>query len=254
MTYCLGISIGEGLICLADGRITSGSQISIARKVSLHGPPDRRVCIMTSGLRSLRDKTIAYFDQEYSGKAIIPSGMLEVLDIYVRSLRRVEKEDRNALKASDLSFNLHAIISGQVGKDSKPSMFLLYPEGNWIEVTERSPYISIGSTMYGKPIIDRMLTNDTPLSLALQIAYLSFDSTRVSTNDVDFPLDILTYANDRRWRDMELDYDDVSGMRQWWNDQIKELATNMKEGPWGDCLLPGTGSEHTTTNNIYDLK
>lgn len=254
MTYCLGISIKEGIICLADGRITSGSQISIARKVSLHGPADKRVCIMTSGMRSLRDKTIAYFDQEYSSKSITTSSMLNVLDIYVRSLRRVEKEDRNALKASDLSFNLHAIIAGRIGNDSKPSMFLLYPEGNWIEVTERSPYISIGSTAYGKPILDRMLTYETPLSLALQIAYLSFDSTRVSSNDVDFPLDIVTFANDRIWRDMELEYDDVSGMRQWWNDQIKELAINMKEGPWANCLLPGTGSEHSSTNNIYDLK
>ena len=108
MTYCLGISINEGIICLADGQITTGSQISIARKVSLHGPADKRVCIMTSGLRSLRDKTIAYFEQEYSSKSLTTSSMLEVLDIYVRSLRRVEKEDRNALKASELLFNLHA--------------------------------------------------------------------------------------------------------------------------------------------------
>ncbi len=254
MTYCLGISTNEGLICLADGRITTGNQVSIARKVSLHGPAEKRVCIMTSGLRSLRDKTIAYFDQEYSNKSIMTSSMLEVLEIYVRSLRRVETEDRDALNASDLSFNLNAIIAGQLGKDSKPSMFLLYPEGNWIEITERSPYISIGSTAYGKPIIDRLLTYDTPLSLALQIAYLSFDSTRVSTNDVDFPLDMLTFATDRRWRDMELDYDDLSSMREWWNDHIKELAISMKEGPWANCLLPGTGSEYTSTNNIYDLR
>ena len=254
MTYCLGISIKEGIICLADGRVTTGNQISIARKVSLHGPADKRVCIMTSGMRSLRDKTIAYFDQEYSSKSITTSSMLNVLEMYVNSLRRVEKEDRNALKASNLSFNLHAIIAGQIGNDLKPSMFLLYPEGNWIEVTERSPYISIGSTAYGKPILDRMLTYETPLSLALQIAYLSFDSTRVSSNDVDFPLDIMTFANDQRWRDMELEYDDVSGMRQWWNDQIKEIAINMKEGPWANCLLSGTGTKLSSTNNIFDLK
>ena len=254
MTYCLGFSINEGLVCLADARVMSGSQISIARKVSLHGPVDKRICVMTSGLRSLRDKTIAYFDQDYSSESTTASSMLEVLDIYVRSLRRVEKEDRDALKASELSFNLNAIISGQVGKDLKPSMFLLYPEGNWIEVTERCPYISIGSSAYGKPIIDRMLTYDTPLSLALQIAYLAFDSTRVSTNDVDYPLDMLTYANDRRWREMELVHDDVDGMRQWWNDHIKELATSMTEGPWGKCLLPGAESVNTSTDNIYDLK
>jgi len=254
MTYCLGISIDEGLICLADGRVITGSQISVSRKVSLHGPANGRVCIMTSGLRSLRDKTIAYFDQEYSSKSFTTTSMLEVLEIYVRSLRRVEAEDRDALNASELSFNLNAIIAGQVGKDTKPSMFLLYPEGNWIEVTKRSPYISIGSTAYGKPILDRILTYDTPLSLALQIAYLSFDSTRVSTNDVDFPLDMLTLAKDGCWREMELDYDDLDEMRQWWNDHIKEIAINMKEGPWANCLLPDTEPEKNLINNIYDLK
>ncbi|MCH7710556.1 MAG: peptidase [Proteobacteria bacterium] len=244
MTYCLGITVREGLICLADGRVTSGSQVSIVRKVSLHGPADRRVCIMTSGLRSLRDKTIAYFDQEFCRESVTAENMHEVLAIYARSLRRVAEEDRDALEASDLYFDLHGIIAGQIEKDAKPTMFLVYPEGNWIEVTERTPHIAIGATAYGKPILDRMLTFDTPLPLALQTAYLAFDSTRVSTADVGFPLDMLTFARDRRWREMELDQDAVSGIRQWWNDHIKELATTMPEGPWADRLLPGAKTEH----------
>ena len=54
-------------------------------------------------------------------------------------------------------------------------------------MTERTPHIAIGATAYGKPILDRMLTFDTPLPLALQTAYLAFDSTRVSTAGVGFP-------------------------------------------------------------------
>ena len=244
MTYCLGISVREGLICLADGRVTSGSQVSIVRKVSLHGPADGQVCIMTSGLRSLRDKTIAYFDQELSCESVTAENMHEVLAIYARSLRRVAEEDRDALEASDLHFDLHGIIAGQIEKDAKPTMFLVYPEGNWIEVTERAPHIAIGATAYGKPILDRMLTFDTPLPLALQTAYLAFDSTRVSTTGVGFPLDMLTFAWDRRWREMELDQDAVGGIRQWWNDHIKELATSMPAGPWADRLLPSAKTEH----------
>ncbi len=244
MTYCLGITVREGLICLADGRVTSGSQVSIVRKVSLHGPADRRVCIMTSGLRSLRDKTIAYFDQEFCCESVTAENMHEVLAIYARSLRRVAEEDRDALEASDLSFDLHGIIAGQIGKDAKPAMFLVYPAGNWIEVTKRAPHIAIGATAYGKPILDRMLTFDTPLPLALQTAYLAFDSTRVSTTGVGFPLDMLTFARDQRWREMELDQDAVSGMRQWWNDHITELAASMPPGPWAHRLLPGAKTEH----------
>ncbi len=238
MTYCLGVKLREGLICLADGRITSGGQVSIARKVDLYGPDEGRVCIMTSGLRSLRDKTIAYFEQEFSSEPLAAANMIEVLDIYTRSLRRVADEDQSAMETSQLSFDLFAIIAGQVGGDLNPSIFMIYPEGNWVEVTERTPYISIGETAYGKPIMDRMLNYETPLELALQIAFLSFDATRVSMAGVGFPLDILTFAKDRRWREMEFDDDDVSGIREWWNNRIKEIATEMPPGPWADCLLP----------------
>lgn len=238
MTYCLGIALREGLICLADERLTSGKQVSVARKVSLHGPSVRQVCLMTSGLRSLRDKTVAYFDRTLDRHEPTPDSMLDLLALYAGILRRVAKEDREALAASDLDFDLHTIVAGQLESDAKPSMYLVYPEGNWIEVTERSPYISIGATTYGKPILDRALTFDTPLLLALQIAYLSFDSTRVSTADVGFPLDILTYAHDKVWREMEVDYDDVSSLRNWWNDHLKGLAEKMPQGPWVERLLP----------------
>lgn len=247
MTYCLGVKLREGLICLSDGRITSGNQVSIARKVSLHGPDDGQVCIMTSGLRSLRDKTIAYLEQDFSDDTLSAANMIEVLDIYTRSLRRVADEDQSALEASQLSFDLTAIIAGQIGDDPSPSMFLIYPEGNWVEVMERTPYISIGATMYGKPIMDRMLDYETSLALGLQVAFLSFDSTRVSTADVGYPLDMLTFTKDQRWREIELDGDDVDGIRQWWNDSVTELAANMPPGPWVEQLLPETKLEDTST-------
>ena len=238
MTYCLGVKLREGLICLADGRITSGGQVSIARKADLYGPDEGRVCIMTSGLRSLRDKTITYFEQDFSSEPLNAANMIEVLDIYTRSLRRVADEDQSAMEASQLSFDLYAIIAGQIGDDLSPSIFMIYPEGNWVEVTERTPYISIGATAYGKPIMDRMLNYETPLELALQVAFLSFDATRVSMTGVGFPLDMLTFAKDRRWREMEFDNDDVNGIREWWNDHLTKLATEMPPGPWSDCLLP----------------
>ena len=49
MTYCLGIKIRDGLIGLSDGRITSGSQLSAARKVTIMGSGAHRFFIMNSG-------------------------------------------------------------------------------------------------------------------------------------------------------------------------------------------------------------
>ena len=140
MTYCLGIKVREGLVCLSDGRITSGTQVTNAHKISLHGPSGAQLCIMTSGLRSLRDKTLAYFDRALREER--PLGhktMLEAVEDYCRYLRQVAEEDRAALQDSRLDFNLHSIVSGQMSEDPEPGLFLIYPEGNWIEVGERTP-------------------------------------------------------------------------------------------------------------------
>lgn len=241
MTYCLGITLREGLICLADGRVTSGNQVSNARKATLHGPSGRQIAIMTSGLRSLRDKTLAYMDR--AQRKDRPSGfttMLEAVGAYAKALRQVAEEDREFLAHSDLAFNLHAVVAGRLPEDYAPSMYLVYPEGNWIEVDERTPYLSIGATTYGKPILDRALTYDTSMSTALKLAYLSFDSTRFSSADVGYPIDLLTYsAADEQWREAQYDYDDLREQRNWWNEHITDLAARMPDGPWLETLVPG---------------
>lgn len=248
MTYCLGIKVREGLVCLSDGRITSGTQVSNAYKSTLHGPSGSRFCVMTSGLRSLRDKTLAYLDRGMRKSR--PQGYGSVLDAvndYCRYLREVAEEDRAALEISNLTFNLHAIVAGQLPEDREPAMYLVYPEANWIEVEERTPYLSIGATTYGKPILDRALRYDTPLRIVLKLAYLSFDSTRTSSADVGFPLDMLTYAAaDRRWRQVQYEQDDLRKERQWWNEHITQLAHDMPDGPWVDSLLPTEGNARLT--------
>ena len=241
MTYCLGIKIQEGLVCLADGRVTSGNQVSNVRKISLHGPEGAELCIMTSGLRSLRDKTLAFLDRALDRDAPDgPKALLDAVEIYARCLRQVAEEDRQALEDSDLNFNLHSLIAGQLSRDAEPTVYLVYPEANWIEVDHRTPYLSIGATAYGKPILDRALRFETTMRTALKLAYLSFDSTRFSSADVGYPLDLMSYDSaERSWRAAHYDYDDLSAQRSWWNEHLTKLADEMPDGPWAETLLPG---------------
>lgn len=239
MTYCLGIKVREGMVCLADGRITSGNQVSSARKVSLFAADERQVCIMTSGLRSLRDKAVAYFEQASEEESNASLGrMMDVISLYCRCLRQVIDEDRDYLKSAGLFFDLHTIVAGQMKHDKEPKMYLIYPEGNWIEVNERAPHISIGSTSYGKPVLDRVLKWETPISTVLKAAYVAFDSTRLSAVDVGFPVDILTYCYDGRWREQQFEFDDLLDLRKWWSERVMSQIIAMSDDPWADTLLP----------------
>lgn len=238
MTYCLAIKIEEGLVALADSRVTSGSQVTHARKAALFGPDQHRILVMTSGLRSVRDKTLAYLERAINGLDRPPATMLDAVGEYTRCLRQVAEEDREAIEKADLAFNLHALVCGRLAADRTPTIYLVYPEGNWVEVTERTPYMSIGATAYGKPILDRALRFDTPLKTALKLAYLSFDSTRTSSTDVGYPLDLMTLPNDTGvWREAHYEYEDLQDQRQWWNTHLTALAHDMPDGPWVDDLL-----------------
>ncbi len=234
MTYCVGIKIKEGLLMLADGRITAGNQVTAARKLTLHGPEGSQFAVMASGLRSVRDKVLAFLERDMH--PLEGHGFASILDVvaaYCDCLRRVKQEDLKALEAGKLSFNLHALIGGRLTEDAEPDLFLVYPEGNWIRVDQRTPYLSIGATTYGKPILDRALTYETSLRAALKIAYLSFDSTRFSAADVGFPIDLATYTRDEAcWRLASFDYEDLIEQRQWWNKHITDLASRLPDGPW----------------------
>lgn len=251
MTYCLGVRINDGLIAVSDGRVTSGSQMATARKLTILGAEPFRFCVMTSGLRSVRDKTIAYLRQDHDLQS--PdcfSSLLEAVNAFTVCLRRVASEDRDALEQGKLRFNLHAIIGGQLRDDREPSMFLVYPEGNWIQVDRRTPYLTIGATAYGKPILDRALRFESGMPYALKLAYLAFDSTRFSSTDVGYPLDMVTYSNvDRIWREVQFQQDDLIDQRRWWNEHIKALAESMPDGPWVDDLMAADAGK---VSSIHD--
>ncbi|MEC9268065.1 MAG: peptidase [Pseudomonadota bacterium] len=252
MTYCLAIKVEDGLVCLADGRITAGTQVTTARKVEFIGPVSAPVLTMTSGLRSLRDKTLAYLkrDLRRSDAKGYPS-MLDAVEAYCGALRRVFNEDAEDLERSKLKFNLHAIVAGKMPEDDEPTAYMVYPEGNWIEVDSRTPYLSIGETSYGKPILDRALNSKTDLATAANLAYLSFDSTRISAADVGFPIDLITFSQaDGKWREAQYDYDDVMVQRRWWNENLTQLAMQMPEAPWKTALVPGTAPTTTQMSSL----
>ena len=63
MTFCAGLRVRDGLIGIADTRVTTSTEHIVARKMTTYHNFGYDMFIMTSGLRSVRDKTLTYFDE-----------------------------------------------------------------------------------------------------------------------------------------------------------------------------------------------
>ena len=237
MTYCVGMNVDEGLIGLADTLITSGQEVTSLRKVTVYSPPEGTFFVMTSGLRSLRDKTLTYFEERLlerseHGKSF--ERLYEVVNLFAAQVRAVASEDRKPLTDAGMHFNIHALIGGQMAKDARHKLYMLYPEGNWIDTGRLTPYHVIGSTGYGKPIIDRALTVDDTMRHAFKVALLSFDSTRISAADVDFPIDVVLYRrNSFRIIERRFEKHHLEPISRWWDNRVRR-AVEETPGEWFD--------------------
>lgn len=191
MTFCLGMRSQFGLIAMADTRITSGSEVSFAKKIRTYRADSYGMFIMASGLRSSRDKAVTYFDGHLATADTVPPRLHVVANSLADEIRRVRTEDEIWLAKSGSSFDLHIILGGQMADDDVCRMFLIYPDGTWVEVLEDTPYVIIGESSYGKPVLDRAWRFEASLEDALTVGLLAFDATRASIDDVAPPLDVV---------------------------------------------------------------
>jgi putative proteasome-type protease len=237
MTYCLGIKVKSGLVALADTRITAGTFTTTSKKISSYQIGNNSIFLMTSGLRSVRDKAVTYFEETLYENEFKYKKMYKVVNAFGEQLRRVAKEDKEALTMSGLFFNLHTIVGGQLEEDDTHKLFLLYPEGNWIEIGEATPFAIIGNTGFGQPILNRALTYDSNLRFCLKTGFLSFDSTRVSASDVGYPLDIVIYHKDSfKLIEQRFTQEELQNIADQWAEMLKSSLGKLPED-WMDHLL-----------------
>src|ERR1700686_3353771 len=127
MTFCLGITVEEGLVGIADTRVLSGNESLVAKKVATYQGPGFSFFVMTSGLRSLRDKILLRFEEAFSRGTNQRDRLSKVVDLYARNVRAVMDEDRASLEGAKLWFNIQSLIGGQMSSDSAHRLFLVYP-------------------------------------------------------------------------------------------------------------------------------
>lgn len=235
MTYCLGIKVKAGLVAIADTRITSGTDTSIKVKIITEQKENYSLFIMSSGLRSIRDKAIVYFKELINRQDF--NKLYKAVNAFGEQVRRVAEEDKMFLEKSGFKFDLHTIIGGQLKDDEEHRLFLLYPEGNWVELGQGAPFVVIGNSGHGKAILNRTLNENSTMKLALKAGFLSFDSTRVSSNNVDFPIDVVLYEKDSFYiAEHRYEKKDLEVVSAQWAEELKIALQNLPED-WMDVVF-----------------
>ncbi len=200
MTYCVGIWTRQGLVMASDSRTNAGhDQVNVARKMHLFEQPGERVFVLlSSGSLSCTQSIVTQLRRDFDlgkGLAQAPS-LYDAARIIGEEVRRVSELDRAALERDDFKFNVNLLLGGQV-RGERPGLFIIYPQGNPLQASEDSPYLQIGETKYGRPILDRGIRFErTTLEEAAKYALLSLDSTMRSNVTVGPPIDLLAYGVD----------------------------------------------------------
>jgi putative proteasome-type protease len=203
MTYCVGLLLHEGMVLLSDTRTNAGlDNISTYRKMfTFQNTGERVIVIMTAGSLSVTQTTIAQLhdaiddpDATPDTSIMLAPTMLKVAQIVGEKLSQVRAEIDHKLSAAQ-GASASMIVAGQ-RKGGGMRLFLIYPEGNFIEATEDTPFLQIGEHKYGKPILDRVVKPSTSLEDGQKAALLSMDSTVRSNLSVGMPLDLAVVGKD----------------------------------------------------------
>ncbi|PJF08316.1 proteasome-type protease [Pseudorhodobacter sp. MZDSW-24AT] len=239
MTYCVGLLLNEGMVLLSDTRTNAGlDNIATYRKMfHFEEPGERIITILTAGSLSVTQTTIARLRDAMDDKDATPDTsvmlaptMLKVAQIVGNVLAEVRREiDEKLSMAQGASATM--IVAGQ-RKGGGMRMFLIYPEGNFIEATEDTPFLQIGEHKYGKPILDRVVKPSTSLSDAQKAVLLSMDSTLRSNLSVGMPLDLCVIPRDAlrigTQRRIEAGDESFRAMSEAWSHALREGFSQIK--------------------------
>jgi putative proteasome-type protease len=241
MTYCLGILTHHGLVMAADSRTNAGiDYVSSHQKLhNLSIDGDRVLLLCSSGNLSVTQSvmTLIYRDikANAAGNLHQLATLYDVSRYLGEKMREVQALDRPWLQKDGIDSSCCILLGGQIGNED-PGLYLIYSQGNSIQASHQTPFLQIGETKYGKPILDRVLTFDTPIKDAAKCALLSLDSTMKSNVSVGPPIDLIMYQRDSLTTQNHLRFNLGSPylvtLRRSWEESLKEAFDRIPEINW----------------------
>jgi putative proteasome-type protease len=202
MTYCVGLRLDRGLVFMSDTRTNAGvDSVSTFRKMHQWViPGERMLVLLAAGNLASTQAVVSLLDERSKAPADRAPSLLETPSMYQTArligdtIREVVASSTPAGLEAD-AFGATFILGGQI-KGTEPRLFMIYPEGNFIEASQDTPFFQIGETKYGKPILVRAYDPAMTFAEAAKLLLVSFDSTLRSNLSVGLPVDLLFYERD----------------------------------------------------------
>ena len=249
MTYCLGIINQFGIVMAADSRTNAGvDYISTYKKLfDLSLPGERAIIICASGSLSVTQGVLTRLNRDIQNqeeKNLHTLSTMYDIAAYIGSKsREIQDLDRPWLEKDKVDYRCNFLLGGQI-KGEEPKLYLIYPQGNFIQATKETPFLQIGETKYGKPIIDRMITYDTALEDVAKCALLSIDSTMKSNISVGPPINLIMYKTDsfdiRNTLELRLGAPYIAKIRKLWEKSVRQAFEAMPNIEWEhEATVPG---------------
>lgn len=240
MTYCVGMRLNRGLVFMSDTRTNAGvDNISVFRKMFTWSKPgDRLITLMTAGNLATTQALVSLLDERSKAPEDRDPGLLAVPTMFQaarlvgETLKEVIRADSGDGETAESTFHATVILGGQIG-ESEPRLFMIYPEGNFIEASADTPFFQIGETKYGKPIIVRAYDPDMSFEDATKLLMVSFDSTIKANLSVDLPLDLQVYERDSltKGRSLRIERDDpyFRSISDGWGEALRSAFASLPD-------------------------
>jgi len=242
MTYCLGIFLREGLVFASDSRTNAGvDNIATFRKMAIFEKPGEKVMVLLSAGNLATTQLVVnrlnrVLEDPSSNHSLFKcTSMFEAAEMVGEVLREVLETHGEHVRQAHADPGADFLFGGQI-KGGKLRLFHIYSAGNFIEASPETPFLQIGETKYGKPILDRVITHDLSIEKAVKVTMLSFDATMRSNLSVGLPIDIATYKEGSfkmASHKVVTETDEFhADLRRRYNQGLIELFDTLPNPPW----------------------
>lgn len=240
MTYCVAVALDSGLVFCSDSRTNAGvDQVSTYSKMYRYGiDGQRQFVLLAAGNLATTQGVVSRLKRDIKENTTVNLNTVGSIRDAADYLGEVSRSQQGKHTGGGTTFEASFILGGQIG-DGHPQIMLVYPQGNNITSSNDTPFLQIGESKYGKPILDRILTPQMPLDTAALCALVSMDLTMRSNLTVGPPIELLVYEQNSmvlsRYHRFEEDSKFLRELKKTWNLKLKEAFSQLPPLAWSSA-------------------